>query len=58
MSRFYTNKDIQVILGVGRTTAYDIIKQLNSELEAKGYHTISGKVSKRYFCERYHCDEN
>ncbi len=57
MSRFYTNHDIQGILGVGRTTAYEIIRTLNAELRNKGYHTIDGRVSKKYFCERYNCDE-
>ena len=30
-------------------TAYKIIKKLNDELEAQGYITISGKISRRYF---------
>ena len=32
--------------------AYKLIKRLNSELEAKGFVTIRGKVSREYFQER------
>lgn len=30
-------------------TAYKVIRKLNDELEAQGYITISGKISRRYF---------
>ena len=31
-----------------------IIKRLNQELENKGYITVSGKVSKKYFADRFY----
>ena len=37
-----------------RAQAYKIIKNLNKELEAKGYLTYPGKVSRKYFNERFY----
>ena len=39
------------LLGVSRSTAYRIIKRLNSELEKAGKLTVAGKVSAKYFYE-------
>ncbi len=39
-------------LGVSRAYAYNLIKRLNAELEEKGYITISGKVSRKYYEEK------
>ncbi len=40
-------------LGISRTSAYSAIKELNRELADKGYMTVSGRVSKDYFEQRY-----
>lgn len=40
-------------LGISRTYAYSVIKELNRELADKGYMTVSGRVSKDYFEQRY-----
>lgn len=52
--RFIFAKDIIEILGVKETKAYEIIKQLNKELEAKGFYTQRGRVSAKYFEERFY----
>ena len=39
-------------LGVSLPYAYKIIKKLNNELEEKGFITIAGRVSRRYFNQR------
>lgn len=49
---YYTAEDVQKLLGIGRSKAYYIIKQLNDELKSKGFITVAGKVSKKYFRER------
>lgn len=41
-------------LGIGKSSAYAIIKQLNRELDEKGYLTIRGKVPAKYFRERFY----
>ena len=52
MKQFYTCKDVMDVMGVGESKAYKIIKCLNQELNSKGYITVSGKVSSKYFEER------
>ena len=47
-------KEVQSYFECSRTKAYDIIKQLNDELKAKGFLTYAGRVSRRYFNERYY----
>lgn len=51
---YYGVEDVMSILGCGRTKAQDVIRELNNELEEKGYRRWPrGKISKRYFNERY-----
>jgi GTP cyclohydrolase I len=42
------------ILGISKPYAYKIIKQLNEELEAKGFIAIPSRVSKKYFEEKFY----
>ena len=49
---FMTADDIVEITGMSIAYAYKLIKQLNGELEKKGYITIKGRVSRDYFEER------
>lgn len=49
--RYLTATDVAELLGVSRSTAYRIIKRLNSELEKAGKLTVAGKVSAKYFYE-------
>lgn len=53
--RFYTVEDITEILGVSKSTAYREIKRLNDELRKRGYITISGKVPRKFFDEKFYC---
>jgi len=39
-------------LGISKSYAYKIVQKLNAELKEKGYLTIAGRVSKRFFYER------
>lgn len=50
---FYAT-DIVRILGVKRARAYQIIRGLNAELSEKGYLVVSGRVSKKYFKEKFY----
>ena len=45
-------RDVMAALEVSESKAYGIIKQLNSELSARGYIVIPGKVSRAYFEEK------
>ena len=53
-SRFMKAADIQEILGVSDSMAYKIIRQLNYEMIAKGYHTVRGRISRKYFEEVFY----
>ncbi len=53
-SLYYTATEIQELLGVSRGKAYGLIKNLNEELEQKGYIVIAGKVPKKYFSEKFY----
>ena len=49
--RFLTATDVAEILDVSRSTAYRIIKRLNTELNKAGKITVPGKISAKYFYE-------
>jgi predicted transcriptional regulator len=44
--------EVAAELGVSKSYAYKIVQRLNAELKAKGYLTISGRVSRQYFMEK------
>ncbi|WP_034602490.1 helix-turn-helix domain-containing protein [Clostridiisalibacter paucivorans] len=48
-SRFYNAEDVANILDVSLSSAYRIMKRLNKELEEKGFITVAGKISRKYF---------
>lgn len=45
-------EDLMHILGIKQSKAYQLLRKLNAELEARGYITIAGRVSEQYFYER------
>lgn len=45
-------EEVAEALGVSKNKAYEVMRQLNEELEKKGFITFTGKVSKKYFYER------
>lgn len=51
---YYKSDDIAKILHVSKSKAYKIMRQLNKELEDKGYLTVRGRVSKKFFKEKYY----
>jgi len=44
--------DVARELGISKSHAYKIIHRLNAELKEKGFLTISGRVSRKYFIEK------
>ena len=49
---FMRVEEVAKELGVSKSYAYKIVQKLNAELRAKGYLTISGRVSRKYFLEK------
>lgn len=45
--------EVAQLLDVKPSRAYSIIKQLNQELTAQGYMTLSGRIEKSYLVERF-----
>ena len=53
-ANFITAAEMAEVLGISKPYAYKIIKQMNEELDSKGFITIHGKVSKKYFEEKFY----
>ena len=51
-SKFMRAEEVAEVLDVSVSFAYKVMKQMNDELKAKGYITISGRVNREYFYER------
>ncbi len=51
---FLNAEEVAQSLGVSKPHAYKVVRQLNEELERKGFITISGKISAKYFEERFY----
>jgi len=49
---FIRAEEIAKELGVSKPYAYKLVQRLNGELQAKGYITISGRVSRQYYEEK------
>lgn len=41
-------------LSISKSAAYKIVRELNDELKSKGFVTIAGRVSRKYFTERFY----
>ena len=46
---FLTAQDVADALGVSKSYAYKLVRQLNDEMEALGYITVRGRVDANYF---------
>lgn len=49
---FMNADEVAQYLNISKPFAYKIIKQLNKELEARGYIIIAGKINRKFFEER------
>ena len=53
-AQFITAEEVQQILGVSRSKAYQIVQSMNRELKAAGYITIAGKCPVQYFKQKFY----
>lgn len=54
MEKIFMNaKEVQDFLEVSRTTAYQIINEMNGELVELGYRVQRGKINRQYFLDKY-----
>lgn len=46
-------KEVSKILGIKRSRAYAIIRQLNEQLNKQGKITIAGRINKQYLIDNF-----
>lgn len=51
---FVTAGEIAEELGISKPFAYKLVRQMNEELEAKGFLTIAGRGSRKYYEENFY----
>lgn len=56
-NKFMTADDVAEELGVSKSHAYKIMKELNTELRQMGKITISGRVNRSYFIKKLCFDD-
>lgn len=49
--------EVAEALGVSMSHTYKIVRLLNKDLESKGFITVAGRVSRRYFEEKFYGSE-
>ena len=52
-NNYYSVTEVQEILDVSKSKAYEIIRVFNDELKEKNYLVLRGKVPKKYFAQKY-----
>ena len=51
---YVSAEEAMKILKGSRGYAYRVIRELNEELETKGYRVIKGRVPRKYFQEKFY----
>jgi hypothetical protein len=54
MKSYFTVNDVIEILGVSKSKAYKVIREMNDQLAEEGYLTVAGKVPRNYFEKRWY----
>jgi len=52
--RFVKAEEVANELGVSKPFAYKLIREMNEDLQKQGFITISGRVSRQYFEEKFY----
>ena len=50
---FMRAEDVAKELGISKSHAYKIMRELNQELKEKGYLIIAGRVNRKFFMEKF-----
>lgn len=51
---FISAEEMTKELGISKSFAYKLMREMNEELQKKGYLTIAGRVSRKYFEEKFY----
>ena len=52
-NNFMRVEDVAKELGISKSYAYKIVQKLNADLREKGFLTISGRINRKYFMEKF-----
>lgn len=52
--QYLTAQEVAEVVGVSDGKAYGLIREMNAELKAAGYLTVSGKVPVAFFRKKYY----
>lgn len=51
---FVRAEEVAGALGISKPYDYKLVREMNEELKQKGFLTIPGRVSRRYFEEKFY----
>ncbi len=51
---FVRAEEVAGALGISKPYAYKLVRKMNEELTQKGFLTIPGRVSRRFFEEKFY----
>ena len=57
-NQFMRAYEVAKELGISRSYAYKLIRQLNQELKERGFLTIAGRINRDYLKERLYAAES
>ena len=57
-NQFMRADEVTKELGISRSYAYKLIRQLNQELKERGFLTIAGRINRDYLKERLYASES
>ena len=58
VNQFMRADEVAKELGISRSYAYKLIRQLNQELKERGFLTITGRINRDYLRERLYTAES
>lgn len=53
-AQFITADQVAEVMGIGRSKAYAIVRQMNKELKSLGFITVAGKCPLAYFKQKFY----
>ena len=53
-AQFITASEGAEIMGISRSKAYQIVREMNRELKSQGYLTVAGKCPAQYFKQKFY----
>lgn len=51
---YFSAKGVADMLDISVSSAYNLIRKMNAELQQSGFLTLQGKVPRAYFCEKWY----